>query len=162
MTQQSTAESKTPEQPTAPIATCSRFVQVEWIDLDATGLIRVERIVRWMEETEYEFLRSRGLSVSLRDDRGQFGFPRLRTEIEILDWPSVNEILRVNLKLADLSHKQLTYSFDIVFKSQPDRVIATGKYSAACCRFPTNDMPFPILIPDWVADRLTDHHSSEA
>jgi YbgC/YbaW family acyl-CoA thioester hydrolase len=163
-------------QPDKPIATHRRRVRVGWSDLDAAGRVTLSQFVRWMEETEYEFLRSRQLSVSLVDERGQFGFPRLNTQLEIAQWPDFDEVLEVELNLRGVSPKQLDYDCCIyrtaatetptqmsttdtsgvgtVCVPSANAPLARVRYQAACCRFPANHAPYAILIPDWVLDRL--------
>ncbi|MEQ1902722.1 MAG: hypothetical protein ABL888_00885 [Pirellulaceae bacterium] len=117
----------------------------------------MDHLIRWVEETEYEFLRSRQLSVSLTDERGQFGFPRLDLQLEVLHWPAINNQLFVQLTLEQVTFKKLRYVFavDERLEDGESRAIARGSYSAACCRFPSGEFPYPILIPDWVLERLT-------
>ncbi len=134
-----------------------RRITVREGDLNGFGALRLDHLIRWVEETEYEFLRSRGLSVSLTDERGQFGFPRLDTQVEVFCWPSINSQLSVQLSLEQMSFKKLLYKFEV---HEPLRIgestaIARGSYSAACCRFPAGSLPYPILIPDWVLGRLS-------
>jgi len=61
---------------------------VRWVDTDLSGFAHVSAYVRMMEETEYAFLRSRGLSVKLTDEKGIMGFPRLHASVQI-DQPLV-------------------------------------------------------------------------
>ena len=133
-----------------------RRITVSDNDLNGFGALRLDHLIRWLEETEYEFLRSRQLSVSLNDERGQFGFPRLDTKVELLSWPVVDNQLEVWLSLDHVSFKKLHYTFEV--RRLPEHAatvaIAYGSYSAACCRFPAGQLPFPILIPDWVLERL--------
>ena len=55
----------------------SREHRVRWHETDASGYVHFANYVRYMEETEYDFLRSRGLKVHMNDDRGAIGFPRV-------------------------------------------------------------------------------------
>jgi acyl-CoA thioesterase FadM len=125
-------------------------------DLNGFGALHLDHLIRWVEETEYEFLRSRQLSVSLTDERGQFGFPRLDLQLEVLHWPAINTRLLVQLTLEQVTYKKLRYTFSLEERLEEgeSRTIARGTYSAACCRFPAGTLPFPILIPDWVLERL--------
>lgn len=136
-----------------------RRIVVRGAEIHSLGGIRLESAVRWFEETEYAFLRSRGLSVSMRDERGQFGFPRLTTEIEIHQTIEPFSALEISLWLADLSPKQLAYHFQAMhpLSDGEKAIIASCRYTAACCRFPPNQFPYPILIPDWVFLQLSRH-----
>ena len=130
----------------------SRFQSV---DLTAWGTAHFDAYIRLMEETEYEFLRSRGLSVVLSDERGTIGFPRLSTDIEIHCWVGDDRELDVTLRLADIDGKQICYEFDIVESFARESRIASGRFVVACCRFPGNRLPYAILIPDNVTQKLT-------
>lgn len=106
-----------------------------------------------MEETEYAFLRSRGLCVVFCDQKGTMGFPRLSAEIKILQPLAFEQIVKVRLKLVELDGKQIVYDFEIVDDEQ--NIAIEGSFKAACCRFPGNDSPFAVLIPEDVIEALT-------
>ncbi len=127
--------------------------EVRLVDTDSTGFAHFSSYVRMMEETEYAFLRSRGLRVVLYDERGTMGFPRLHVSINIFDPVRFGEQVLVKLKLTELDGKQITYRFDIC--NQAGEVVVQGEFRAAFCRFPDGDSPFAILIPDFVTAALT-------
>ena len=133
--------------PSPLIAEFELIREVRLVDTDSTGFAHFSSYVRMMEETEYAFLRSRGLRVVLYDERGTMGFPRLHVGISIFD-----QVL-VKLKLTELDGKQVTYCFDIC--NQAGEVIVEGVFRAAFCRFPDEAPPFAILIPDFVTAALT-------
>ena len=87
-----------------------------------------------MEETEYAFLRSRGLRVVLHDELGTLGFPRLSASLNIHDPLTLGQQVNVKLKLVEIDGKQIVYEFDIV--DQNHDVAVQGRFSVACCRFP--------------------------
>ena len=57
--------------------------RVRWRETDASGFVHFTNYIRMMEQTEYAFLRSLGLSIVMHDEKGVFGFPRRSTEIEV-------------------------------------------------------------------------------
>ena len=128
--------------------------KVRWSETDASGAVKFEAYVRMMEETEYAFLRSRGLRVVLEDERGIFGFPRLNVNVKV-ERPAVfDEQLWITLELIHLDGKQIVYHFEVVDDdAQP---VATGKFKVACCRFPAGELPYAILTPDFVLDALNE------
>lgn len=126
---------------------------VRWRDTDESGFANIAAYITWMEETEYEFLRSRNLSVVLSDERGQIGFPRLTSNLDIVQPVQFNQELQVKLQLTYLDGKQLSYEFEIFARDQ-NQLVATGKFSMACCRFPGDKLPYAILIPEWIEQRL--------
>lgn len=127
--------------------------EVRLVDTDSTGFAHFSSYVRMMEETEYAFLRSRGLRVVLYDDRGTMGFPRLHVRINISDPVSFGEQVLVKLKLTEMDGKQITYCFEIY--NALGEIVVEGRFRAAFCRFPDDDPPFAILIPDFVTAALT-------
>ena len=134
----------------------SRFTvehRVRWCDVDASGFLGVDALVRKMEETEYAFLRSRGLSVVLTDGRGLVGFPRLAVEVKIVQPATFDDLLTVELALTVLDGKSITYEF--VVSGHEQKEMASGKFQVACCRFPKDASMFAILTPDYVIQALT-------
>ncbi len=128
--------------------------EVRLVDTDSTGFAHFASYVRMMEETEYAFLRSRGLRVVLYDERGTMGFPRLHVSINIFDPVCFGEQVLVKLRLTEMDGKQITYCFEIC--NADDEILVKGKFRAAFCRFPDDDPPFAILIPDFVTAALTE------
>lgn len=126
--------------------------EVRLVDTDATGQVHFAAYLRMMEEAEYAFLRSRQLSVVIRDQRGTLGFPRLHAEVDIHQPLGLGEVVRVELQLAQLDAKSLEYRFRLI-NAQADIAI-TGRFLAACCRFPDNAPPYAILIPSHVMQAL--------
>ena len=113
----------------------------------------ISSYIRMMEETEYSFLRSRGLSVVLQDEKGVFGFPRLATNIEVQNPARFEDLLTVQLELQLVDGKEIHYGFNI-FNDQ-DTLVVTGVIKAATCRFPRGDWPYAILTTEYVIEKLT-------
>lgn len=126
---------------------------VRWRDTDASGFAHLAAYITWMEETEYEFLRTRNLSVVLADEKGRIGFPRLTSELTVVHPVRFEQILNVSLNLTVMDGKRLGYEFQI-HTSSKKQLIATGKFTMACCRFPGDQLPYAILIPQWIEERL--------
>jgi acyl-CoA thioesterase FadM len=118
------------------------------VDTDASGFAHFSSYFRMMEETEYAFLRSRGLSVVLHDVRGTIGFPRLLTEFEIQQPLRFEDRASIELRLVEIDGKQITYEFSI--ESAESQRVADGRFVVACCRFPNDRPPYAILIPEYV------------
>ncbi len=126
---------------------------VRWVDTDAIGMVHTSALIRMMEETEYGFLRSRGLSVVLTDDRGLMGFPRLSAEIEIKHPVGFDTELKVQIFLTLVDGKSVRYEF--LISDEEQTTVATGVFCVAVCRFPTGEPPYAILTPDYVIEALT-------
>lgn len=105
-----------------------------------------------MEETEYAFLRSRGLRVVLHDELGTLGFPRLAVNLQIMNPLGLGQQVTVKLSLVEIDGKHIVYEFDIV--DQSNVVAVQGRFRVACCRFPEGEFPYAILTPQFVMDAL--------
>ncbi len=140
----------------SPIATFSNCRRVAMADTDASGTVHLGAYIRMMEETEYAFLRSRGLSVVLTDDKGILGFPRLSANIEVAHPAHFDDEVMVQLNLLTVDGKQVVYEFTIAGLSADvaNQHIASGLFRVVCCRFPNDDPPYAILTPLNVIDAL--------
>ena len=125
--------------------------EVRWAETCGLNDIHFSQWLRFMEEAEYAFLRSRGLGVVLADERGQIGFPRIECGLNIHGSVAAGENLTTELTLDSNDGKQLAYTFRVL---HGDRLLADGRFLVACCRFPPDDLPYAILIPDWVMTKL--------
>ncbi len=140
-----------------------REIRVEEHDLDRSGVAVLSMYPRWMEETEYAFLRTRGLSVSLTDERGRYGFPRTRVEWKIQSPARRGDELRISLWLGETDGKRLRYRFGLERTALGDvggalqkvwEPCAQGEFLMACCRFPAEALPYAIPIPQRVLEGL--------
>ena len=119
--------------------------RVRWRETDASGFVHFTNYIRMMEQTEYAFLRSLGLSIVMHDEKGVFGFPRRSTEIEVHQPAQLDDELDIWLRVTECDGVKIGYQFEISNRSV---VVATGVFSLACCRFPAGEPPRAILIPD--------------
>lgn len=145
----------------APIATFSNHRRVAMADTDASGTVHLGAFIRMMEETEYAFLRSRGLSVVLTDAKGILGFPRLEASIDVAHSARFDDELKIELNLIEVDGKQVIYEFTIEGSAGDNQKIdttqiASGRFRVVCCRFPNDDAPYAILTPLHVIDALRD------
>lgn len=127
--------------------------QVHFVDTDASGFAHFSVYVRMMEETEYAFLRSRGLCVVLYDELGTMGFPRLSASIKVNVPLVLEQQVSVRLILTRIDGKQIIYEFEVV--DDENQVAVEGRFVVACCRFPDGKLPYAILTPDRVMEALT-------
>ncbi len=152
MTELLTTRSSQPDS-TAAIARFEYPRAVRFVDTDLTGLAHFSAYVRMMEETEYAFLRSRGLNVKLTDKKGVMGFPRLYASVQIVKPLIFDQQVIVYLRLTELDGKSIFYEFEI--RDREDQICLTGKFKVALCRFPDDNPPYAILTPDYVMEALT-------
>ena len=52
--------------------------EVSFSDTDMGGIVHFPNYLKYVEDAEYQFLHSIGLSAILEDERGKYGFPRIR------------------------------------------------------------------------------------
>jgi YbgC/YbaW family acyl-CoA thioester hydrolase len=145
--------------------------QVRLADTDASGVAHFSSYVRMMEEAEYAFLRSRGLSVVLPNERGTLGFPRLQASIEVHQPLVFEQTVEIHLQLLELDGKQIVYEFEIVddgdtgndleddrelpaANSRSPQPLVKGRFVVVCCRFPEGEDPYAVLLPDGVVEAL--------
>lgn len=138
------------------IAKFTNHRRVSMSDTDASGTVHLGAYIRMMEETEYAFLRSRGLSVVLTDAKGILGFPRLEASIDVAAPAQFDEEVQIELNLIEVDGKQIIYEFAIksLTGATESKDIATGRFRVVCCRFPSNDNPYAILTPLHVIEAL--------
>lgn len=113
-------------------------------------MVHFANYVRYMEETEYEFLRSLGLSVVLQDERGVIGFPRKDAQFEISNAAQFDDPLTIRLSGKN-DGVSIKYEFEI---DREGVQVATGLFHVLCCRFPPGKPPFAILIPEFVMQKF--------
>lgn len=136
-----------------PLAEYTHAREVRLVDTDATGIAHFASYTRMMEEAEYAFLRSRGLSVILMDDRGTMGFPRVRCEVEVERPLFLGEHVSVLVQLTKTDGKRVVYQFHIL--DADGEIAVRGNFVVALCRFPNGKMPYAILFPPGLAEQLT-------
>ena len=126
--------------------------RVEFADTDMAGMAHFTSFLHFMEETEYAFLRSVGLSVVLRDDQGTIGFPRVSVKCDFHLPMQFEDVVQVCLHVERNDGKLLTYGFQI---TRDEKLLAEGKITVACCRFPNDGSdPFAIPMPESVLDKI--------
>jgi YbgC/YbaW family acyl-CoA thioester hydrolase len=104
--------------------------RVEFGDTDTAQIMHFAKFFHFMEEVEHEFLRSRGLSVIMKHEGRRIGWPRVSAKCDFLKPARFEDLIEVELTLARMGEKALTYSFD--FRLGGD-VIARGELTTCCC-----------------------------
>jgi len=125
--------------------------RVEFAETDMAGLVHFSNMLRYMEEAEYAFLRSRGLSVVLDDARGKLGFPRLSVRCDYLRPSRFEDQLTIEMTVRSNDGKRLIYEFEVLREST---LIARGEFQVACCRFPADGDPYAIPMPEFVLQKI--------
>jgi acyl-CoA thioester hydrolase len=113
---------------TEPFHTTRR---IEFADTDMAGIVHFANFFRFMEAAEVEFLRARGLSVSLTWEGQRIGFPRVAASCDFLRPATFQDVLDVAVRVESMGKKSITYSFAF---SKEGQAIARGQVTSVCCR----------------------------
>ena len=127
--------------------------RVEFSDTDAAGLAHFSMFYLYMERTEHEFLRSRGLSVIMRDEHGVISWPRVSTKCEFRSAIKFEDVVDVELRVDRLGDKSVRYGFTFTHEG---RLVAEGEIVAVCCRMNPHGPPQSMTIPAMIRDKLAD------
>ena len=126
--------------------------RVEFHHTDAAGIVHFSTFFIYMEEVEHEFLRTRGLSVMMRDEQGVISWPRVAAKCEYRSAAKFEDVLDVELQIARIGEKSVSWNFRF---SLADREIAIGEVTAVCCRIADGQAPRGIAIPEAIRHKLT-------
>src|SRR5260370_29029082 len=105
--------------------------RIEFADTDMAGIVHFANFFRFMESAEVEFLRSKGLSVSLPWEGQKIGFPRVSASCDYLRPARFEDVLDVVVRLQSIGRKSVTYAFEF---SKGADAIARGQVTSVCCR----------------------------
>lgn len=126
--------------------------RVEFADTDMAGIVHFSNYYRYMESVEVEFLRSLGLSVTMRTDNGEkFGFPRVASSCDFLVPVSFMDLLDISIGIERLGTKSVTYRFEF---EKAGVLVARGNITAVCCRFRPEQPIEAIPIPESIRFKL--------
>lgn len=133
----------------APFRTTRR---VEFHHTDAAGIVHFSQFFLYMEEVEHEFLRSRGLSVMMRDAEGVLSWPRVSARCDYTSTVKFEDLLDVELEISRLGEKSATFAFRFAHQG---REVAVGQVTTVCCRIEPDGTPRSIAIPAEIREKLT-------
>jgi YbgC/YbaW family acyl-CoA thioester hydrolase len=105
--------------------------RIEFGDTDMAGMVHFANFFRFMESAEVEFLRSKGLSVSLPWEGQKIGFPRVSAACDYLRPARFEDVLDVTVRLQAVGKKSVTYEFEF---SKGAEMVARGQVTSVCCR----------------------------
>lgn len=119
--------------------------RVEFADTDMAGMMHFSNYLRFMEQAEQDYVRSRGLRPMWTTSEGSFGFPRVSAACDFLRPAKFEEILEVEVRVGQVGQKSVTYEFEF---RQAGTVIARGRMSSVYCRVAPNgdveSLPIPL------------------
>src|SRR6516165_2762854 len=110
--------------------------RVEFHETDTAQIVHFSNFFRYMESAEVEFLRSRGLSVTMPWDGEKIGLPRVSATCDFFKPIRFDEDFEIAVTIVRLGTKSVTYGFEF---TKGNEVVARGKVSAgyrllACVR----------------------------
>ena len=126
--------------------------RVEFHHTDAAGIVHFSTFFLYMEEVEHEFLRSRGLSVMMRDKEGVISWPRVAANCQYRSSAKFEDVLDVDLHVGRIGDKSVTWEFHF---SLDGKEIATGEMTSVCCRLEDGHVPRSIAIPADIREKLS-------
>ncbi len=126
--------------------------RIEFGDTDMAGIVHFANFFRFMEAAETEFLRSRGLSVSWRQDGQRVGFPRVSASCDYQKPARFEDLLDIEVTLENLGTKSATYRFNF---SRGGEAIATGRITSVFCQEVPGHGLKSQEIPEAIRKRLT-------
>jgi YbgC/YbaW family acyl-CoA thioester hydrolase len=125
---------------------------VEFVDTDMAGIVHFSNILRFMEEAEHAFLRSKGLSVFQQAGEITVTWPRRSVHCDFKSPARFEEIVDVAVHVEKLGGKSLTLGFDL---SIGDRPVAVGRIVTVCCVVQDDGSLRSMEIPSEIAQKLT-------
>lgn len=101
---------------------------VRWEDIDAAGIINYQAYLRFFGLAEVELFRSCGMSYHrLFEDIGIW-LPRVHVECDFFHPVTLDELLVVEAYFGKLGATSIHLNFLVRRSTDPDLVVATGKY----------------------------------
>jgi acyl-CoA thioester hydrolase len=125
--------------------------RIEFCDTDMAGIVHFANFFSFMESSEVEFLRGRGLSVKLDWEGQTIGFPRVSARCDYLKPARFEDLLEVTVAIDNIGRKSVTYAFEFFLKGE---VIARGQVTSVCCRVLPDNQLQAIEIPASYRERL--------
>lgn len=127
--------------------------RVEFAETDMAGIAHFTNYFRYMEEAEHAFLRTKGLSVVLDDDKGKLGFPKMSATCDYKRPARYEEQINVNVVVRCDDGKSVSYDCDFFVGEEK---LASGNLRVAFCRFPIDKPPYAVLLTDELMHQLFD------
>ena len=127
--------------------------RVEFADTDMAGIMHFSRFFILMESVEQEFLKSRGLAVTMQPAVGpRHGFPRVAAQCDFLRPARFEDEIECLLTVERIGEKAVTYAHEFRVKGE---TAARGKITTCYCEH-TADGIRGVAIPDPIRTKLTE------
>jgi acyl-CoA thioester hydrolase len=125
--------------------------RVQFAETDMAGIMHFAQYFRWMEEVEHAFFRSLGLSVVMKHEGVELGWPRVATSCEYFGPARFEEEVELTLRVTKVGEKSLNY--EVAFMRGATR-LALGKLTSVCCEVPEPGKLRAIAIPAAIREKL--------
>jgi YbgC/YbaW family acyl-CoA thioester hydrolase len=119
--------------------------RIEFADTDMVGIVHFANFFRFMEAAEVEFLRSRGLSVSMRFGSELVGLPRVSASCDFFRPVFFQDLVEISVRVQRIGQKSVSYDFEFAKDGEP---VAKGQITACCCRIVPDKPMQSIDIPE--------------
>jgi YbgC/YbaW family acyl-CoA thioester hydrolase len=120
--------------------------RVQFAETDMAGIVHFANFYRWMEETEHEFFRSRGLAIMHPHSDGRYiGWPRVSASCSFERPARYEDVIEVRLEIERIGVKSLTFLAEFWLG---DQRIAHGRMKTACCLCGHGQPLESIVIPE--------------
>ncbi len=125
--------------------------RVEFHETDMAGIVHFASFFCYMEFAEVEFLRTRGVSVTMPAADDPVSFPRVAASCDYLKPAHFDDVLDIAVTIDRLGDKSVTYAFEF---TRGGEVLARGKVTSVCCRVGPDHALEAIAIPASYRQRL--------
>jgi len=126
--------------------------RIEFSQTDMAGIVHFSNYYKWMEETEHDYFRSRGLSIMERQPDGTYiGWPRVNAMCHFQAPVHYDETIENRLIVERIGAKSLTFSLEFW---RGETRVAWGRMKSACCICRPDGTLTSILIPDHYLSRI--------
>lgn len=129
--------------------------RVDFYETDRAGIVHFSNYFRYMEKAESEFFRSLGLSIALRAEGPQVGWPRVHAACDYHLPLQFEDQVEIHLLIAEKKSKALTYLFKLRKLGGPQPLeVARGRITVVCVTKAPGGPMRSTHIPPEIADRL--------
>lgn len=124
--------------------------RIEFAETDMAGIVHFANYFRIMEETEHAFFRSVGLSVVMKHEDAEIGWPRVSVSCDFSGPVRFEDELELKLRVIRVGDRSLNYEVEFLLAG---RRVALGKTTSVCCALENGSMK-SIPIPAAIREKL--------
>jgi YbgC/YbaW family acyl-CoA thioester hydrolase len=107
--------------------------RVEFAETDMAGIVHFANYFRMMENTEHAFFRSLGFAIHGHEDGATTGWPRVNASCEFLRPLRFEELVDVQLLVAEVRTRSIRYAFRFWRNEGSERIeVARGSMTSVC------------------------------